>query len=350
MAPYRVWIGGTRDFNNYALAYWFFKRTLVRNAIILSGHAAGPDTMGEIYGRLNGHAVEVFPADWERYGKAAGMIRNAAIARLADHAICFWDGKSAGTANMIELCKKRGIKPMIYDITERDYIRPHAEWVKHVNRDEFDIYGGRGKNTPWGNPFPIKSDCSRIQAIYMFTDYLLKTPELLSRIEELRGKSAGCFCSPDLCHLDVYYWLLENAMPEIKEHLIEITKKEKVNDERSKNSHVRWAFDASKWPEKGTSTPLYTNKGLMLSKQYERIIYDEGTPYFEIKSTDIIKNNLHVPLKVLQQDMDLDDRVSVAYVANDSSKTNLRYQQVNFDNCEFKAGHWYVKPYTVITY
>lgn len=47
------------------------------------------------------------PADWDRLGKKAGMVRNAQMADYADAAIVFWDGKSNGTANMISNMKMR---------------------------------------------------------------------------------------------------------------------------------------------------------------------------------------------------------------------------------------------------
>ncbi len=47
-----------------------------------------------------------FPADWEKFGKKAGYIRNEEMAKYSDSCIVFWDGKSKGTKHMIELAKK----------------------------------------------------------------------------------------------------------------------------------------------------------------------------------------------------------------------------------------------------
>lgn len=41
-----------------------------------------------------------FEADWETHGKAAGPIRNRAMAKYADQLLLIWDGKSRGSANM----------------------------------------------------------------------------------------------------------------------------------------------------------------------------------------------------------------------------------------------------------
>lgn len=65
----------------------------------------------------------------------------------------------------------------------------------------FDIYIGRGSR--WGNPFPIERGADREAVIRRFEDHLRDSPELLEGLEELSGKSLGCFCAPKPCHGDV---------------------------------------------------------------------------------------------------------------------------------------------------
>ena len=69
--------------------------------IIISGGAPGVDAAGERWGRERDRKVRVFPADWSRYGKGAGKIRNQEMEREATHLLAFWDGMSPGTAHMI---------------------------------------------------------------------------------------------------------------------------------------------------------------------------------------------------------------------------------------------------------
>lgn len=52
--------------------------------------------------------VEV-PADWDRHGKSAGYIRNAAMLEMATHLICYWDTRSRGTAHMREIASEKHI-------------------------------------------------------------------------------------------------------------------------------------------------------------------------------------------------------------------------------------------------
>lgn len=69
------------------------------------------------WAQSRGIAVHPYPADWERYGRAAGPIRNKQMLDLGkpDYGIAFYDrprDKSRGTANMVSQLKKAGIPVM----------------------------------------------------------------------------------------------------------------------------------------------------------------------------------------------------------------------------------------------
>jgi hypothetical protein len=64
--------------------------------------------------RKRGLCTEVYPADWNQFGKSAGYIRNRAIIEAVDGVVAFWDGQSRGTAHAIQLARKRGIWLRIY--------------------------------------------------------------------------------------------------------------------------------------------------------------------------------------------------------------------------------------------
>lgn len=68
---------------------------------------------GDVYSNIE---VRVFPADWNKYGKAAGFIRNKQMLEEGkpDIVLAFWDGKSRGTANMIQLAKAAGVEVKIF--------------------------------------------------------------------------------------------------------------------------------------------------------------------------------------------------------------------------------------------
>jgi Domain of unknown function (DUF4326) len=58
--------------------------------------------------------------------------------------------------------------------------------------------------TPWGNLFVIGRDGDRATVIARYRDdHLPVRPDLLARLDELRGKALGCRCAPLACHADV---------------------------------------------------------------------------------------------------------------------------------------------------
>lgn len=78
--------------------------------MIVSGHASGADALGERYAQERGYETEIYPADWKTHGRAAGPIRNAQMAAVADALIALWDGKSHGIKNMIETARKHNLQ------------------------------------------------------------------------------------------------------------------------------------------------------------------------------------------------------------------------------------------------
>lgn len=85
---------------------------------IVSGGAHGVDQCAKAYAQANGLKLTEFLPAYARYGQAAPLRRNEEIVRYADAVLVFWDGESAGTRYVIELCKTYG-KPVqiVYKIT-----------------------------------------------------------------------------------------------------------------------------------------------------------------------------------------------------------------------------------------
>jgi hypothetical protein len=108
----KVIIAGGRDFNDYSILAESCNLILsdLEDIEIVSGRARGADSLGENYALEKGYGCKIFPADWEKYGKAAGYKRNSEMAEYADMLIAFWDGTSRGTGHMIDIAKKRGLK------------------------------------------------------------------------------------------------------------------------------------------------------------------------------------------------------------------------------------------------
>lgn len=69
--------------------------------IVSGGCRRGPDRWAEDTARSLGHFPEIYDADWDRYGKGAGMIRNPKIAQACDRMVAFYDGASNGTLDVM---------------------------------------------------------------------------------------------------------------------------------------------------------------------------------------------------------------------------------------------------------
>lgn len=92
---------------------------------IVSGTAKGPDQTGEAIATLLEIPCVRFPADWEKYGKAAGHIRNGDMAEYACEGgrigglIAVRENGSRGTGNMIEIAKARNFLGLV--VTRQGY-------------------------------------------------------------------------------------------------------------------------------------------------------------------------------------------------------------------------------------
>ena len=108
----RVLVCGDRHWTDRGAILDRLKR-LPPGTVIIHGAAKGADTIaGEVAVSL-GFAVEPYPADWKRYGRAAGPIRNAKMLQdgKPDLVIAFHADieASKGTKNMLGLARASGI-------------------------------------------------------------------------------------------------------------------------------------------------------------------------------------------------------------------------------------------------
>jgi hypothetical protein len=114
-------IAGSRSFDDYDKLVICLDNLLAKysDITIICGLAKGADLLGKKYAEQKGYGIKEYPANWNRFGKKAGPYRNEEMAKVGDMLIAFWDGKSKGTKNMIQLAKKHGL---IIEI-----IRPNIE-------------------------------------------------------------------------------------------------------------------------------------------------------------------------------------------------------------------------------
>lgn len=128
----KIIVAGGRNFEHYALLKMKLNEILKNvsdEVTIISGGAKGADLLGEKYAKEKGYKIKKIEADWDninvigaiiktnQFGKSynanAGPQRNKKMADIADGLVAFWDGKSLGTKNMIDIATNMNLKVRI---------------------------------------------------------------------------------------------------------------------------------------------------------------------------------------------------------------------------------------------
>ena len=114
----RVLVCGGRDYSNVEQLYkvldrvdgsWESADSTGPISTIISGHARGADQLAEKNANEKNIPLEIYPAQWDVYGKSAGVIRNQEMLDegLPDLVVAFPGGK--GTAHMVKIAQKANV-------------------------------------------------------------------------------------------------------------------------------------------------------------------------------------------------------------------------------------------------
>lgn len=119
---FRVIVAGGRNFQDEVLMrnkldFYLDEVSKTHEIRIVCGKARGADILGAQYALDHNYAVDMYPADWNKFGKSAGYKRNVIMANNADALVAFWDSESLGTKHMIDVAKAKGldIRVVYYD-------------------------------------------------------------------------------------------------------------------------------------------------------------------------------------------------------------------------------------------
>ena len=114
----RIIVCGGRHFNDYdtlesLVDSVLAEKSLSNNEIeIISGHCEGADMLGELYAKKHGIICKVFPAEWTKYGRAAGPIRNSQMVEYASGVplsivVAFVSPRTKGTLDTVKKAVKK---------------------------------------------------------------------------------------------------------------------------------------------------------------------------------------------------------------------------------------------------
>jgi len=79
-----VIVAGSRDLNRYDLVCDTIKSYPFKITKLIAGGASGIDLNCKMYAKKNNIPYQEFKADWGKFGRAAGPIRNKEMAKNAD--------------------------------------------------------------------------------------------------------------------------------------------------------------------------------------------------------------------------------------------------------------------------
>lgn len=106
-------IAGSRGLNNYLVLLNAIEKINWKITHVVSGTCQGADRLGERWARTNNISISRYSADWKRYGKKAGILRNVKMVENAEALLALWDGESRGTEHIITFAKSAGLKVYI---------------------------------------------------------------------------------------------------------------------------------------------------------------------------------------------------------------------------------------------
>lgn len=112
-----ICICGSRDITDINLDL-FIDPTHV--GCVISGGANGVDTLAEHWAKRNKIEFIAYLAQWNKFGKKAGIIRNHEMVEFCDYVFAFWNGKSKGTLDTILYAKKLNVPIFVHLIKEMD--------------------------------------------------------------------------------------------------------------------------------------------------------------------------------------------------------------------------------------
>ena len=117
MKEFKVIISGPKNFSDYKFLKSKCDIILSRKlkdpdckVIIMSGCTSGCDLLGEKYAKERGLSVQKFPADWNRIGKRAGLLRHKRMAKESNACILFFmsggDDLNRPTKTLLSISKE----------------------------------------------------------------------------------------------------------------------------------------------------------------------------------------------------------------------------------------------------
>lgn len=114
---FRLIVCGSRSYRDYDRLAADLDRLLVDQlpavTIVTGACPSGADALAARYARERGLLLYEMPAQWDKWGKWAGPIRNRQMADYGHACVAYWDGRSRGTADMIRQAQAADLRTVV---------------------------------------------------------------------------------------------------------------------------------------------------------------------------------------------------------------------------------------------
>ncbi len=224
---HRIIVAGSRGFDDYE--YFSIVITeLLKNkkgsVVFYSGMCpTGADALIVRFCKDNKKLYWPYPADWDRFGKGAGFIRNDLMATTATELVAFHDGVSPGTTHMIKKAKERSLRLKVIDISKLKVKQPTVKlftiqvpkWrlagaigVKFI--DTTAKSGVKAFAPDMENVLAYKNKTlSEEEYTRRYKDKLYNSrnqyPKVWNHLKDFNSMAFGCYCPPgDFCHRHIF--------------------------------------------------------------------------------------------------------------------------------------------------
>jgi hypothetical protein len=103
----KVLVCGGRDYRDYSFVHHVLSTIHYDTPITLlvQGGARGADTLAKRWAQEHNIPVQQYDAEWEKYGRAAGFIRNSQMLHDTDPDLVVAFPGGPGTLNMVQQAK-----------------------------------------------------------------------------------------------------------------------------------------------------------------------------------------------------------------------------------------------------
>jgi hypothetical protein len=113
-------VTGSRDWTNKsvidrALFNYWYNGGRTNDILLIEGGARGADNLAKVCWQVAGFQTHTYPADWDQYGKRAGIVRNLQMLDTQPEAVlAFIKNNSRGASHAAAEAERRGIPVHYY--------------------------------------------------------------------------------------------------------------------------------------------------------------------------------------------------------------------------------------------